>query len=238
MKTLLLMTALVVLTATSYAGNSGVVGTKEFKYTISGATLLTHCGTVRPTEGAVYLVIKLTAKNVSTKDHIIGGPSNGQFSVAHGDYHYDVDSGVGLSVGCLPNTYSGVLDVPPLISKAMLVVFTVPTEIAVGTWTVTMPTDETFDVTVNAILEHADDIVTASGVWPHAVSNTDLSKSTEEEVTVTAQNDAIAFHHVHPGIAMVIGSAEKFGLQHGLRGKLEEDYEAEFTSAYDALETQ
>jgi hypothetical protein len=135
----------------TYAGNSGVIGTKEFRYTIYSAVLSSHCGDVRPAEAATYLMVKLTAKNVSSEEHSFGGFS-GQFSVSRANYHYDVDGGAGLAFGSLRDAYTGIANFPPLMSKTMIVVFTVPSEIATGTWTVTMPTDETFDVTVSSTL--------------------------------------------------------------------------------------
>jgi hypothetical protein len=71
---------------------------------------------------------------------------------------------------------------------------------------------------------------------PQVIANNDLSASTEEEITVAAQNDAIAFHNAHPGLGYATNFGEKFALGHNLRGNQEKDYKIEFEEAYQALE--
>jgi hypothetical protein len=131
-----------------YPALKSVLGDHEFKYTVLSAQLSTHCGSVRPTAGTEYLMISLTVKNLSSERHFFGGFLNGQFSVSKGAHHYDVDGRAGLAFGSAPGTYTGIEEFPPLVEKIMTVVFTVPQEIAQGTWTVKTPTDETFEVTV------------------------------------------------------------------------------------------
>jgi hypothetical protein len=149
-KLLTFLTAAVGLTMTAHAmPTEAVVGNHEFKYTIHSARLADRCGDVKPAEGTEYLMVNLTAKNVSSEEHFFGGLFNGQFSVSKGNYHFDVDGGAGLAFGTAPGTYSGIEQFPPLMRKTMTVVFTIPQEIAQGNWTVKTPTDETFEVTVN-----------------------------------------------------------------------------------------
>lgn len=146
-KYLTILTAVASLTITSFAGQT--VGNREFRYFIHSAALVTHLGDVQPAEGTEYLIVKLTAKNVDGEKHFFGGLFCGQFSVSKDGYHYDVDGGAGLAFGSPQGIYTGVEEFPPLMAKTMIVAFTVPREIASGTWTVKTPTDETFDVIVN-----------------------------------------------------------------------------------------
>jgi hypothetical protein len=125
-----------------------VGGTQEFTYTILSAVLSSRCGDVRPAEGTVYLMVKLTAKNTDSKKHFFGGMFSGNFSAERNGYKYDVDGGAGLAFGSARGVYTGVEEFAPLMSKTMTVVFTVPSEIAIGTCTIKTPTDETFDVAV------------------------------------------------------------------------------------------
>jgi hypothetical protein len=73
--------------------------------------------------------------------------------------------------------------------------------------------------------------------WPKAVTSNDLSGKTAEEITVVAQNDAIAFHKVRSGLGRdSLHFSDQFASDHNLRGKLENLYAVEFTEAYQALE--
>ena len=52
-------------------------------------------------------------------------------------------------MGWQTSAYSGTASLEPLIPRKLTVIFTVPSEIAVGTWTIHFPTGKDFDVTVD-----------------------------------------------------------------------------------------
>jgi hypothetical protein len=114
-------------------------------YTVTSAILATHFESVEPPEGAEYLMIRMTAKNTSPKRVSLGGIFGKNFSVEKEGFKYDVDAGVGWKT----SAYSGTASLEPLIPRKLAVIFSVPSEIAVGTWTVHFPTGKNFDVSVD-----------------------------------------------------------------------------------------
>lgn len=114
-------------------------------YTITSAYLASHFETVEPAEGAEYLIIQMTAKNTSPKKVTLGGILGKNFKAEKGGFKYDVDGGVGFQ----SSAYAGVAALEPLIPKKLTVLFTVLSEIAVGTWTIHFPTGKNFDVAVD-----------------------------------------------------------------------------------------
>jgi|SRR5271165_3431573 len=117
----------------------------EVTYTIASAYLASHFENIEPAEGAEYLIIRMTAKNSSPKSVSIGGVFGKNFVAEKDGFKYSVDSGVGWQ----SSAYSGTEPLEPLIPKKLTVIFTVPSEIAVGTWTVHFPTGKNFDVAVD-----------------------------------------------------------------------------------------
>jgi hypothetical protein len=111
-------------------------------YTVKSAYLATHSEDIVPPEGAEYLFIQMTAKNTSPKRTSLGGIFGKNFSAEKGGFKYDVDAGVGWQ----SSAYSGAATLEPLVPKKLIVIFSVPSEIAVGTWTVHFPGGENFDI--------------------------------------------------------------------------------------------
>jgi hypothetical protein len=114
-------------------------------YTITSAFLATHFENIEPAEETECLIIRMTAKNTSQKKVSIGGIFGKNFVAEKDGFKYKVDSGVGWKT----SAYSGTEPLEPLIPKKLAVIFTVPSEIAVGTWTIHFPTGKDFDVTVD-----------------------------------------------------------------------------------------
>ncbi len=113
-------------------------------YTITSAFLDTHFENVEPAEETEYLIIQMTAKNTSQKTVSLGGILGKNFVAEKGGYKYKVDGGVGWKT----SAYTGTASLEPLIPKKLTVIFTVPSEIAVGTWTIHFPSGKNFDVAV------------------------------------------------------------------------------------------
>ena len=113
-------------------------------YTINSAYLGNHFENIEPAEETEYMIIRMTAKNSSPKKVSIGGIFGKNFVAEKGGFKYNVDSGVGWQ----SSAYSGTEPLEPLIPKKLTVIFTVPSEIAVGTWTIHFPTGKNFDVAV------------------------------------------------------------------------------------------
>jgi hypothetical protein len=84
-------------------------------------------------------------KNTSPKKVSLGGILGKNFKAEKGGFKYDVDGGVGWKT----SAYSGAASLEPLIPRKLTVIFTVPSEIAVGTWTIHFPTGKNFDVAVD-----------------------------------------------------------------------------------------
>ena len=114
-------------------------------YTITSAVLASHFENIEPPEEAEYLVIRMTAKNTSPKKVTLGGILGKKFAVEKGGFKYSVDGGIGWKT----SAYSGTESLEPLLPKKLAVIFSVPSEIAVGTWTVHFPTGKNFDVDVD-----------------------------------------------------------------------------------------
>jgi hypothetical protein len=114
-------------------------------YTIASAYLASHFENIEPAEGTEYLIIRLTAKNSSPKAASLGGMFGKNFVAEKDGFKYKVDSGVGWQT----SAYSGTASLEPLIPRKLSVIFTVPSEIAVGTWTIHFPTGKDFDVAVD-----------------------------------------------------------------------------------------
>jgi hypothetical protein len=90
------------------------------------------------------LIIRMSAKNTSPKKVYLGGILSKNFSAEKDGFKYSVDAGVGWQTFA----YSGTASLEPLLPKSLIVIFSVPSEIAVGTWTVLFPTGKDFDVAV------------------------------------------------------------------------------------------
>ncbi|MBV8215835.1 MAG: hypothetical protein JOZ08_21670 [Verrucomicrobia bacterium] len=135
------------LAATAFAAETlpFTIESGTVTYTVTSAYLDTHFENIVPPEGAYYLIIQLTAKNSSPKRFSLGGLFGKNFSAEKGGYKYDVDGGVGWQT----SAYSGTASLEPLIPRKLSVLFSVPAEIAVGTWTVHFPTGKNFDVDVD-----------------------------------------------------------------------------------------
>jgi hypothetical protein len=114
-------------------------------YTITAAYLANHFENITPAEETEYLIIRMTAKNSSPKKVSIGRIFGKNFEAEKGGFKYKVDSGVGWQ----SSAYSGTEPLEPLIPKKLTGIFTVPSEIAVGTWTIHFPTGQNFDVAVD-----------------------------------------------------------------------------------------
>jgi hypothetical protein len=73
------------------------------------------------------------------------GTFSKNFSAVKGGFKYDVDAGVGWQ----SSAYSGAATLEPLVPKKLTVIFSVRSEIAVGTWTPHFPGGENFDIAVD-----------------------------------------------------------------------------------------
>jgi fermentation-respiration switch protein FrsA (DUF1100 family) len=120
--------------------NSGIV------YTVTSARIASHYGSATATEGATYLLVKMTAKNTESKEQFLGGLFGSNFKVSQGSFSFDVDGGVGFQS---QDAYSGIEKLTPLIPRTFIVAFTIPIELAKGEWTITTPTGNSFTVAAN-----------------------------------------------------------------------------------------
>ena len=101
--------------------------TENVEYSIGKPVISDHAGEAKPVEGTKYLLIPVTAKNVTTDEVRIGG-FGPNFQIELQGYHYNVDMGAGWMFG---NTgyYCGAETLAPLIPKTFKLVFTVPIEL-------------------------------------------------------------------------------------------------------------
>ena len=125
---------------------------QDVKYTISHRYLTHTVGNASTEDNeTTYLCVPVAAKNLTPKSKTIGGVFGigNNFKVAQNGFSYDVDAGVGWQS---IEAYSGNATLTPLITKKFIVCFTVPSELARGQWTMTLPDKTTVDI--KAMMEH------------------------------------------------------------------------------------
>jgi hypothetical protein len=120
----------------------------DVQYQIGKPYYASNIGEVKPTDGALYLCVPLAAKNMTAKTVFVGGMFGVSFQIQQKDFKYDVDTGVGWNFN---NTgyFSGTMELKPLLPKKTIVVFTVPSELKSGTWTMLFPGGESHELAVN-----------------------------------------------------------------------------------------
>jgi hypothetical protein len=147
-KALLILTAIASLTIANAADQLPLVikSPSDIVYTVTTARFSPHYESAVAKEGTTYLLVKMTVKNIQSKQQLLHHLFGPNFTAKHGEFSYDVDGGVGWQTA---DGYSGDMTLTPLIPRTMIVAFTVPLEIASGEWTVTTPTGESFTVAAN-----------------------------------------------------------------------------------------
>jgi hypothetical protein len=89
-------------------------------------------------EGGTYIIVPVTMKNLTAKEQSVGGMWHSSFKLKQGEFNFDVDGGVGWSFGN-EGYFNGLAVLKPLMPTTLKVVFTVPTELINGKFTLVMP---------------------------------------------------------------------------------------------------
>jgi hypothetical protein len=131
--------ALLVLTALASLTIAGIAN--DVVYQVGNARVSRQAGNAIAVEGATYVIVPIMAKNTTSKEISIGGMFGGNFKITQGEFSYDADGGVGWTFAN-EGYYDGLETLVPLIPKKFQVAFTVPLELATGSWTLTRPDGE------------------------------------------------------------------------------------------------
>jgi hypothetical protein len=95
-------------------------------------------GEAEVAEGGTYIVVPVTMKNTTPKEKSVGGPWSPNFKLKQGEYSFKVDGGVGWTFGN-SGYFDGLAVLKPLMPQTLKVVFTVPTELTQGKFTLVLP---------------------------------------------------------------------------------------------------
>jgi hypothetical protein len=115
----------------------------DIQYTVNAHASLTRTiGHAVAAEDAIYLVVSITAKNLTPQQHFLTEFFGPTFKVKTGDFSFDLDTGAGWQ----GEVAAGSEPLDPLMNKHIKLAFTVPNELARNNWTLITPDGETFDV--------------------------------------------------------------------------------------------
>jgi hypothetical protein len=106
------------------------------------ATLTRAIGSAVCAEDAVYLVVSITAKNLTPKKHFLTEMFGRKFQVKSGEFSFNLDGRAGWQ----EDTATGDEPLNPLMTTHFKLAFTVPNELAHSNWTLVTPDEQTFEV--------------------------------------------------------------------------------------------
>jgi len=135
MRAFTIIAVALLISSTAFAG--------DIQYTVNPhATLTRTVGSAVSAEDALYLVVSITAKNLTPKKHFLTEMFGRKFQVKSGEFSFNLDGGAGWQ----GDTATGDEPLNPLMTTHFKLAFTVPNELAHSNWTFVTPDEQTFEV--------------------------------------------------------------------------------------------